>query len=138
MIQWGYCRGYKVRAEASYRVGDAVRWRVCADGNIHAWSFFDTGEGNIGDPAFRDLILRDYWREASPHSCGQEFGGVAVQIRHGLVTRAWAYLPGELDNSSRFYIVDAHEVPTPMPEWDDVLMNWVDLSLCGHEVRLVV
>ena len=62
---------------------------------------------------------------------------MAVQIRHGLVTRAWAHLPGELDNSSRSYIVDPQARPTPMPEWDEGLMTWVDLSICGDEVRLV-
>jgi hypothetical protein len=137
-FQWGYCRGYRAVPEASYCVGDEVRWRACSDGSVPAWSFFGAGDGHVGDPAFKDLTVRDYWLEDTTHSCGQDLGGAAVEVRNGVITRAWAYRPGDLDNSSYFYARNSDGTLTPMHAWDNHAMAWVDLAQCGHEVRFTV
>jgi hypothetical protein len=136
-VQWGYCRGYRVREEASYVVGDSVRWRACQDGSIPSWSFFGDGEGNAGDPAWENLIVRDYWLDETVHSCGEEIGGAAIEIRLGVIARAWAYPRGELDNSSFYYLVDSDGTVSAMPEWDAHPMTWIDIAECGEQLRLI-
>lgn len=136
-FQWGYCCGYRPRPEASYEPGDLVRWRGCSDGSVPAWAFFGDNIGNVGNPSHADLIVRDYWHEDLTHSCGNEIGGVAIEVRRGVIVRGWAYPPGYLDNSSEFYRFESDGSPSPIPDWDDHPMSWVNLEECGEELRLV-
>ena len=102
-FQWGYCAGYAPRPASTYAPGDRLRWRRTDDGGVPAWtSFVAGGRGagsNLGDPAVRDLVVRDtaqYWlREPCPH-CGGALDGGAVEIRGGAVVRGWLPRPGEL------------------------------------------
>jgi len=54
--------------------------------------------------------------------------GAAVEIRDGVIARAWIYQPGELDNATDLYIVQADGTLKPMPEWNDhplgVTLRW--------------
>lgn len=136
-FQWGYCCGYRPRKEASYELGDRLRWRGCSDGSVPAWAFFGDNEGNVGDPSYTDIIVREYWSEDFTHSCGTAIGGMAIEIRRGEIVRAWAYPPGEIDNSSLIYRYEPDGSPSPMPGWDDHPMSRVDLGECGGELRLV-
>jgi hypothetical protein len=137
-FQWAYCRGYALRTETSYVIGDEVRWRTCADGSIPAWSFFAEGAGNVGDPGFKDLVVREYWLADTPHDCGLVLGGIAVEVRDGVITKAWAYQSGDFDNSSYFYVLNRDGSTTPMPDWDDHAMDWVDVAKCGDGDHLTI
>lgn len=137
-FQWAYCRGYRAVPETSYRVGDEVRWRICPDGSIPAWSFFGDGDGNVGDPDVRNVIVRDCWLEDALHGCGEVLGGVALEVREGTITRVWGYASGDFDNSSFFYVPKSDGTKTPMPGWDDHSWSRVDPAQCGDPARYTV
>ena len=134
-FQWGYCASYSIVPEYLYRIGDAIRWAAADDGSIPAWTYFDIDNhaGNLGDPAVLDLVVQDatelYWREESRRrrcpGCQQPIEGAAIEIRGGVIRRAWIYRRGELD-----HLVDLHELApdgrlVPRPEWNDHPMEMV-------------
>ena len=89
---------------------------------------------NIGEPAITNLITRDvkqfYWRDPMERlrcpSCNQPLEGAAIEIRAGVIQRAWIYLPGEFDNTVDIFVVQADGTLKPMPEWNDHPMTTVE------------
>jgi len=61
-FQWGFCYGPDGPRDGDYRLGDTIRWKECAERSILAWTYFVCNGrhagGNIGDPAYRDIITR--------------------------------------------------------------------------------
>ncbi|HEX5503678.1 MAG TPA: hypothetical protein VFW96_13730, partial [Thermomicrobiales bacterium] len=75
-------------------------------------------------------IVRDpaqfYWEDPAERRrcdhCGQPLEGTAIEIREGIIRRAWIYRPGEFDNRVDLYLLppDGGERSLrPMPEWND-------------------
>ncbi|MGH7424979.1 MAG: hypothetical protein ACREJP_02285 [Candidatus Methylomirabilales bacterium] len=116
---WGYCPGRHYVADLVYRVGDPILWRACPDGTIPAWTFFGPSAVNSGDPAYTDLIACDPELMGSRCTCGQRVGGGAVEIRGGVITRAWIYPPGELDKHADIYLIAEDGELISMWDWDD-------------------
>lgn len=121
-FQWGYCPGYAPREEYIYHLGDAIYWRPCADTTIHPWISFEEGGGNVGDPVFKNLIVRDsaqYFLNAPCRHCHTQLGGAAIEVRDGKIVTAWICKPGELASEGEIYAVEETGELKPMPEWDD-------------------
>jgi hypothetical protein len=133
MIQWGRCPSQLKTEAESYAVGDPIQWRLCKDGSIRPWTYFAHGryleEANIGDPAYTDLIVRDsgwnfYWVDPAQkprcQHCSTSIEGAAVEIRDGVIRRAWIYTQGELGEvpADHNLILENGQLQ-PMPEWDD-------------------
>lgn len=97
-FQWAFLPGRLPRNEYLYRIGDALRWKECADGSIVPWAFFKGDGINAGDPSIRDLIARDSFQlfltEPCP-KCGAALGGAAIEIRSQRIARTWLALAGE-------------------------------------------
>ena len=89
---WGYCPAYDVRY--IYQVGEAIRWRVCRDGAIPAWTFFGPSECNVGDPVYENLVLLDDWLIGVTHECLTRLAGAAVEVRGGVIAKAWISAQG--------------------------------------------
>jgi hypothetical protein len=136
-FQWGFCRGYDMWPESLYHLGDTIRWQHCDNGSILSWVLFYDGErqwgGNVGDPAIKNLMVRDwyqfYWEDPAQRrrceTCQGVLEGAMVEIRDGVVKRAWIYQPGEFDNETQEYIIQADGTLKPMPEWKDHPMGLV-------------
>ena len=58
-------------------------------------------------------------------TCHEPIEGAAIEIREGIIQRAWIYLPGEFDNTVELYLIDSDGNLTPMPDWDDHPMPYV-------------
>lgn len=87
---------------------------------------------NIGDPAYTDLIVCDRqhfsWMDPITRlhctECGTPYDGVAVEIRGGVIKRAWIFTPGELgDTEAGILLVTDSGTLEPKPEWDNHLMD---------------
>lgn len=132
---WGYCPGALPRFY--YHLGDEIRWRRCQDGSVRPWTYFTavskTWEANIGDSVVTDLIIRDTfnWRdpgESGPQRCSQcgfTFGGAAVEIRGGHITRGWLYQPNEFPSSVDYFVYPPSGRLEPMPQWNDHVMDQI-------------
>jgi hypothetical protein len=140
-FRWGYCPSYSVRPDFLYRLDDPVLWMSDEDGAVPAWTYFrlegfthrsqrSVGivvEANIGDPGVTDLIAQDEahfnWREGAQwRRCGQcdhPLEGAVVEIRGGVLRRAWIYRPGEFDPTVGYYLIEAGERLKPVPKWGD-------------------
>ena len=135
---WGFCPGSLLRADYLYHLGSPIYWRHLKDGSIPTWTAFLVGEkgANVADTAITNLVARDlqqfYWtdpvRRLRCASCQGILEGAAVEIRDGVIARAWIYQPGDLDNDTDLYIVQADGTLKPMPEWNDhplgVTLRW--------------
>jgi hypothetical protein len=135
-FQWGFCPGYLPRTQHIYRVGDAIIWKACKDGSIPAWTYFEQKDeaggtvdlaANIGDPSFLNLIIHDpaqesFLQEPCP-TCHGAFGGAAIELKEGIISGAWMYLLDELHSQAITSVIGPDGVVTPMPEWDDHLMD---------------
>lgn len=115
-----------------YTIGDDIQWKTCKDGSICPWVYFNQDDGaNIGDPSIQNLIVRDsaqYWLEGYIcKKCQQRISGGAIEIRRGVIKKAWLYMPHELDNSADIYIIDTTGNIKSMPEWDDHKMTTVNI-----------
>jgi hypothetical protein len=58
-------------------------------------------------------------------NCGEPLEGAVVEIRDGIIQRAWIYKPGEFDRAVHYYLIEADGTIKPMPEWEDHPMNTV-------------
>lgn len=134
-IQWGYCGGYFETTGSTYAIGDTIHWRACADGSIRAWVYFNlkpfNDVANIGDPAYTDLIVCDRWYYAGENpnarrlctQCGTPHDGAAVEIRGGIIRRAWVFVPGELgETETNYLLIKADGSLEPKSEWDNHVM----------------
>jgi hypothetical protein len=64
-------------------------------------------------------------------------GGAAIEIRGGVIRRAWVYLPGELeDDDATIYLLDSEGEMVSMWDWEHHPMARVSSADCG-ELRLV-
>jgi hypothetical protein len=127
-FQWGYCPGSLPRMGHIYHIGDAISWKLCKDGTIPAWVYFDFGDegANIGDPSYKNLVVRDSLHEglAMPcRFCMHELGGAISEITEGRITSVRILCPGELDQATDFYLVQENGLLTPKLEWDDHAMD---------------
>ncbi len=127
VFSWGFCPGSVLRDTYLYHLGDPIYWRRLKDGSAPAWTDFLVGEkgANIGDPAITNLIARDmqqfYWTDPAERlrcgTCRNILEGAAVEIREGLLVRAWIYQPGDLDNDIDLYVIQDDGTLKPIPEW---------------------
>jgi hypothetical protein len=128
-FQWGYCANHGVVDEYLYRIGDAIRWATADDGSTPAWTYFeiDNHGGNLGDPAVTDLVVKEvaelYWthepdRRRCP-GCGQPLEGAAIEIRGGVIRRAWIYRAGELARGAEIHVFAPDGRLVPRPAWND-------------------
>ena|SRR5579875_556172 len=136
-FQWGLCAGYGPEDGTLYKLGDAIRWHPCDNGSILSWAYFKDGErelsANIGDTAIMDIVVRDWYqfylddpaKRRRCEACQSALEGAVVEIRNGVITRAWIYQPGEFDNDVDYYILQADGTRKPMPEWEDHPMGSV-------------
>ncbi|HVG43108.1 MAG TPA: hypothetical protein VM890_00205 [Longimicrobium sp.] len=142
-FQWGFCGGYAQRPESTYAPGEAIRWRRAPDGTVPTWTSFRAGEApagsNLGDPAIRDLVVRDtaqYWLlEPCPH-CGGALDGGAVEIRGGVVVRGWLLRPGELPAGVEVFSLSSGGAPEPLPGADNPPMRLLDVPDAKAELVL--
>jgi hypothetical protein len=130
-IKWGYSSGSRPGARSTYQLGDPLYWRACADGAVPKWVYFrDDAGGNLGDPTYQDLIVRDWGQyfltDACP-KCGHELGGAAVEIRGGVIKRAWLASTGEFDPSVYIYTLDENGRPQPRPDLDNHSMAALEI-----------
>jgi hypothetical protein len=68
----------------------------------------------------RDVLQFDFDPRAHPRpcaACGETLEGAAVEIRDGVIRRAWIYLPGEFDNTAIDYLMLPDGTLQAMPEW---------------------
>jgi hypothetical protein len=125
-FQWGYLPGYQPRAGRIYQVGDPILWRVCRDGSVPGWVFFRGGEDddacNAGEPGLLDLYALDTqqtWLAESCLKCGQPMGGAVVEIRGGIIVRAFILPAGGLGVASPSGLLriaaDGQLLPIPEP-----------------------
>ena len=133
-FQWGWCAGYAPRPESTYVPGDAIRWRRAPDGTVPAWTSFRAGDAsagsNLGDPAVRDLVVRDsaqYWLLDPCPYCGGALDGGAVEIHGGVVSRGWLLRPGELPAGVEVFSLGPSGVPRPLPGSANPPMRLVDV-----------
>lgn len=132
-ICWGYCPGYSVRDHLVYRVGDAIRWRVCRDGTIPSSAFFGPAECNVGDPAYENLVLLDHSMIGETHDCLTRVGGAAVEVRGGVITKTWIFSPGEFeDDDTMAYLSDEYGELNSMWDGDGRPPTWIDPEACGE------
>jgi len=135
LLHWGDTATISTLPRRTYQVGDPIAWGCCRDGTIRAWAYFADGElsgrANLGDPAVTDLITRDVTQFSPPphqrqcQTCGQVLGGAAVEIRGGIIQRAWIYPPGELDDTATDFLIQPDGTLQPMPEWANHPLDWV-------------
>jgi hypothetical protein len=123
-FQWGLCSSEEPRKDSLYQINDPIRWRVCDDGQIQAWTYFqDPNEGNLGDPEFRNLIIRDtshfFDREVVCLACHKPIGGAIIEITDGIIRKARIYLPSEFDPNIDIYTLETGGTLTPRAEWND-------------------
>ncbi|MGH9266955.1 MAG: hypothetical protein ACRD0D_02135, partial [Acidimicrobiales bacterium] len=94
---------------------------------------FGPPEANVGDPAVGDLLVRGNQEGGSTcDKCGRAIGGTAVEIRGGVITRAWAYPPGELPDEALVHLVGPGGELVPMPDWDHHPMAGPDPECVGE------
>jgi hypothetical protein len=134
-FQWGFSPGNLPSTEYIYHVGDPIVWKACKDGSIPTWiSFTNKNSGfpegaNLGDPAFRNLIVRDHaqeWLADACPSCHQPMGGGALEIRDGIIVRGWISRPSELGGESNIYLIEADNKLRPMVEWNNHIISRID------------
>ncbi|MCE9556069.1 MAG: hypothetical protein K8T91_22200 [Planctomycetes bacterium] len=120
-FQWGYCYGSPGTAYANYQVGDSIQWRADKRGNLPAWSYFRGGGGNIGDPHYENVFVRESeWDVRRCSSCGHSFAGIALRIEKGIIHDVRVYADGLPD--AEISIIEDDGSLRPMPEWDDYPM----------------
>lgn len=61
-FQWGYCPSSDPQSANMYHIGDRIRWRVCADGTVPAWTIFldePRQPANIGTHTVRHILVQE-------------------------------------------------------------------------------
>jgi len=136
-FQWGYCRAATPWEDFIYRIHDKLKWKVCKEGNIPPWTYFedsrypspnDLGGANIGAPSINYVVAKDpsfYFSNLSCQSCKQQISGSAVEITDGVITRAWLLRPGELTDASSYYSTKPDDPLSPVLEWDNHAMDLI-------------
>lgn len=133
---WGYSGAQQPYDDNSYKVGDTIRWRSCADGTTPAWAMWnDRANGcNIGDPIVFDLVTLDVasvgWALNHCPSCRTEIAGAAIEIRGGTIKRCWIFASGEFDRNIEYNRIEPDGAVYPMSEWSDNLC----LNRLWHQV----
>ena len=117
-FQWGYCVNPLHGGGTDYRVGDVVRWRPGPGGLVPAWTYFPGGGGNVGDPQFTDVLVRESEFDTQCCArCGQRVAGIGVRVRGGVIAGVRAYTDGL--PASEVSVIDSGGAVVPRPEWDD-------------------
>lgn len=134
-FQWGYCRS-RIPADISlYHLGDSIRWHACPDGAVLPWTQFDNGAksfgSNVGDPSVTNLVVLDQAQFGPDRpndrkvcgNCGAAIDGAAVEIRGGVVAKAWVWRAGDFDPRTTYYLLAEDGQRTPVPAWEDRAMD---------------
>jgi hypothetical protein len=86
----------------------------------------DNGGGNLGDPAIKNIAVRDTsdWNSyrvntKSCQSCGELLGNAAVRIEDGVITKAWLYAPSEFNDEWDHYLIEQDGTLEPIVGWED-------------------
>jgi hypothetical protein len=121
-FQWGYCEipmhSSADSAVDAYLVGESIHWRAVRDGLVPAWAYFADGSGNIGDPAFRDVLVREWEIGLTQcRACHVPFEGIGVEIRGGVIREVRAFTNGLPNAEVSLILPDGSLVP--QPDWDD-------------------
>jgi hypothetical protein len=121
-FQWGYCANPLGGSVPGYEVGEPLVWRLDRSGRAPAWSYFKhTAAGNIGDPAYADVLLREseFATTACPE-CGHRFAGIGVLVRAGIIQEVRLFEQGLADCDCS--VIESDGSFTPKPEWDNYPM----------------
>lgn len=131
MFQCGFSCGFGIRNDYVYHLHDQIYWKICQNGTTPAWVYFENewrnAGANLGDPSIRHLITRDTfqfeWNDPTKRkrcpACRIPIEGVAIEIKHNIITKVWIY---KLDQSVDYYVVEEDDEIRPMPEWSDHIM----------------
>lgn len=128
-FQWGFCPGYSPREDYVYKISDPIHWKTCSDDSIRSWVYFEGGGANIGDPSIKNLIVKDsaqYWLDKQCDKCQQPIAGAALEIKYGIIQKAWLYKPSELGDDADIFVVESDGKLKSMPEWNDHSMETID------------
>ena len=119
-FDWGYSDASQPVGTNAYRPGEAIRWKLAADGTVPAWTGFSDPrvpayEGyNMGDPTIADLVVLDDFLGnpdgGNCSKCGHRYGGGAIEIRSGIIQRAWLFAPGEFAHQTDFSREEIYEI----------------------------
>jgi hypothetical protein len=127
-IQWSYGANSLGTSAFDYVIGQPLLWRRDSAGSVPAWTYFEGGGGNFGDPAYDDLVVRE--DELFGGRCPQHgYLEVAVTIRRGYIddVRVWP----ERSLSCNVSLIRPGGSLEPHPEWDDSPMGMIQAeSLC--------
>jgi hypothetical protein len=143
-FQWGYCPARIPIDTHFYHIGDAIRWRVCTDGSAPAWTYFNDEvppSANIGDPSIQNVLIQDSelsWNSTQPTRCSVcnwLLGGAMLEVRGGIIKRAWLYPPDEFGQFVNTYLIAENGSLIPKPDWNDHAMH--SLQYCSSNQRLV-
>jgi hypothetical protein len=128
-FQWGYSPGYGPQEEHLYHIGDAITWKACENGEILSWVYFsEHGGANLGDPEYKNLIIKDpaqYHLHEACERCGGPLGGAVVELKEGIIHNARITLPGELEEEANEFLILEGGKLKPMYEWIDHPMTIV-------------
>ncbi len=135
-FQWGYCSVPLGSSYVMYRIGEPLLWRLDRRDTVPAWSYFQGGtRGNIGDPTYADLLIREdelFGQKCT--NCEHGFVDVGVYIRGGVIREVRAF-PEEVATCAVSLLGREGEV-IPKPElWDDY--HPMDIVDGGEYERLV-
>lgn len=126
-FQWGYCAAPLFGYGDAYKLGDELVWGAASDGRVPAWVYFGDGPGNLGDPRYGDVLVREWeferWQCAA---CDREAGGVYVLVRGGRVVSVEAR--DSIPSPAGVCEVGPEGELTPREDWDDHPMEMVDGS----------
>jgi hypothetical protein len=114
-----------------YEVGEPLLWRRDRSGRVPAWSYFKHGvAGNIGDPTYADLLLRESeFNIAACDRCGHRFPGIGIIVRGGIIREVRVFQ--EWLPACDVGVIEGDGQVTTKPEWDDHPMaSGVDGGWC--------
>ena len=122
---WGYSDAQQPVGDNEYRLGDAIRWRSCADGTTEAWANWPGAPYgmNMGDPTVLDIIVLDNWTEGNCAKCEHPTPGAAIEIRGGVIQRCWVVAPSEFNREIEYNLIEPDGSIRPMLEWSDNLVK---------------
>ncbi len=114
-VQWGVCP----RGEP-YHPGDEVEWLCLPAGGVVPSFRLLRGQWNCGDPAVRDVLLKDPTYLGGPLQCPKcpaRYEGVVVEVGGGRFRSARLYVAGEFADDVDVFEKLPDGSLRPRPEW---------------------